>query len=403
YVDLTAPNSGSTVITVKYALRTVPYTLHYKYQSYKAANEDGGYGGDNLESDEKTYTVNAELYPSELTDDGKPTAKALAAYAPAISDLYKDCTWTIDDDHVEYDVVNHTATVTADQKVKTYTVEFKYADQTQKIERCPLNSLVQPDGKFIEAPEKDGDNDFACWIVTDKDEPIKNEQGEITGYKEVARCFSREFNLRVTGNYIVTAYYEAAANALYINEPEFSRQQYTDANGNLVDRLYADFILAFMEKNGLLLNEKYGQNIDGDGNNISDIYRTGLILEYDSAIMLEKADETGAILSDEEKAAANALYNANDVLNSDDAKALVQGSFTSTGTTRRYVNYTIKNTSYNNKNRLDKSISFGNSYAARHLVMRAYYYVYNTQTEKIEMTAPVYFYLYDIGNSEAKS
>lgn len=403
YVDLTAPNSGSTVITVKYALRTVPYTLHYKYQSYKAANEDGSYGGDNLESDEKTYTVNAELYPSELTDDGKPTAKALAAYAPAISDLYKDCTWTIDDDHVEYDVVNHTATVTADQKVKTYTVEFKYADQTQKIERCPLNSLVQPDGKFIEAPEKDGDNDFACWIVTDKDEPIKNEQGEITGYKEVARCFSREFNLRVTGNYIVTAYYEAAANALYINEPEFSRQQYTDANGNLVDRLYADFILAFMEKNGLLLNEKYGQNIDGDGNNISDIYRTGLILEYDSAIMLEKADETGAILSDEEKAAANALYNANDVLNSDDAKALVQGSFTSTGTTRRYVNYTIKNTSYNNKNRLDKSISFGNSYAARHLVMRAYYYVYNTQTEKIEMTAPVYFYLYDIGNSEAKS
>lgn len=403
YVDLTAPNSGSTVITVKYALRTVPYTLHYKYQSYKAANEDGGYGDDNLESDEKTYTVNAELYPSELTDDGKPTAKALAAYAPAISDLYKDCTWTIDDDHVEYDVVNHTATVTADQKVKTYTVEFKYADQTQKIERCPLNSLVQPDGKFIEAPEKDGDNDFACWIVTDKDEPIKNEQGEITGYKEVARCFSREFNLRVTGNYIVTAYYEAAANALYINEPEFSRQQYTDANGNLVDRLYADFILAFMEKNGLLLNEKYGQNIDGDGNNISDIYRTGLILEYDSAIMLEKADETGAILSDEEKAAANALYNANDVLNSDDAKALVQGSFTSTGTTRRYVNYTIKNTSYNNKNRLDKSISFGNSYAARHLVMRAYYYVYNTQTEKIEMTAPVYFYLYDIGNSEAKS
>ena len=118
--------------------------------------------------------------------------------------------------------------------------------------------------------------------------------------------------------------------------------------------------------------------------------------------MLEKADETGAILSDEEKAAANALYNANDVLNSDDAKALVQGSFTPTGT-RRYVNYTIKNTSYNNKNRLDKSISFGNSYAARHLVMRAYYYVYNTQTEKIEMTAPVYFYLYDIGNSEAKS
>ena len=403
YVDLTAPNSGSTVITVKYALRTVPYTLHYKYQSYKAANEDGGYGGDNLESDEKTYTVNAELYPSELTDDGKPTAKALAAYAPAISDLYKDCTWTIDDDHVEYDVVNHTATVTADQKVKTYTVEFKYADKTQKIERCPLNSLVQPDGKFIEAPEKDGDNDFACWIVTDKDEPIKNEQGEITGYKEVARCFSREFNLRVTGNYIVTAYYEAVVNALYINEPEFSRQQYTDANGNLVDRLYADFILAFMEKNGLLLNEKYGQNIDGDGNNISDIYQTGLILEYDSAIMLEKADETGAILSDEEKAAANALYNANDVLNSDDAKALVQGSFTSTGTTRRYVNYTIKNTSYNNKNRLDKSISFGNSYAARHLVMRAYYYVYNTQTEKIEMTAPVYFYLYDIGNSEAKS
>ena len=33
--------------------------------------------------------------------------------------------------------------------------------------------------------------------------------------------------------------------------------------------------------------------------------------------------------------------------------------------------------------------------------MRAYYYVYNTQTDTVEVSDPVYFYFYDIGNSKS--
>ena len=416
-MDVQTPNSGSTVITVKYALPTVDYTLNYIYQGIKGANNGSNYGDDDLESDEKTYTVTAELYPADLTAEGLPTAKALIDHAPAVTDLYKDCTWTIDDQHVTY--VNtdeeHSATVRADQDVRTYTVEFRYNDMTRIVERCKLNQYATVNDEFIEAEEYDGENRFACWIVTDKDQPLPPGEGDEpfdgpiatddpdeevpTRYKEIARCYDRQFNLRVTGNYIVTAYYEEAANAVYINDPEFSRQQYTDDNGKQVDRLYADFILAFMEKNGLLLNPAYGRNIDKDGNNISDTCKSGLILEYDPDIKLVKPDAAGETLSDAEKEAAYALYTEDDVLTEEDAIDLVTDSAPSLSDGHRYVNYTIRNSSYNNKNRLDKSISFGNSSAIRHLVMRAYYYVYDPTSETIEMTAPVYFYLYDIGNS----
>ena len=53
---------------------------------------------------------------------------------------------------------------------------------------------------------------------------------------------------------------------------------------------------------------------------------------------------------------------------------------------------------YNNKNRVDQPIVFNNTEAARHQVFRAYYYVIDSDGN-VELTDPVYFYLYDIGNS----
>ena len=396
-----APDSGVLCVDVYYGLNLTEYTLNYQYESIKS-NQSGSYTGDDLEKDTKTYTVTKQLTDSYIKD-GKPLDSVLVENAPAITDLYKDCTWTIDDQQVAYDQENNTVTVTAVQTPRKYTVQFSYADhleEPQVVRSVPLNDYAKDtDGSFITAPEKDdSDNDFACWVVTDADAPEYDEDGEMTGYKEIARCYDRQFNLRVTGNYLVTAYYEEVANALYISDPEFSRQQYTDDNGKQVDRLYADFVLAFMEKNGLLLNPKYENSSDDQGNDISG-YQTGLILEYDPDIMLEKADAAGETLSDAEKEAAYALYTEDDVLTEEDAIDLVTDSAPSLSDGHRYVNYTIRNSSYNNKNRLDKSISFGNSSAIRHLVMRAYYYVYDPTSETIEMTAPVYFYLYDIGNS----
>ena len=377
-----APDSGTTVITVKYALPTTPYTLNYVYQGRKGGNGDASYEGDDDAIDEKTYTVNAELYPSELDETGKPTYKTLADYAPAVEDLYKDCTWTIDEDHVEYG--NGTVTVTAEQTARKYTVRFIYDGQTLDVEQVTLNSLVMPEGAFVQAPESDGSNSFAYWLVEDADSPTAfDNEGKPTKYKEVAKCFDREFNLRVTGNYIVTACYGATAKAITISDPAYTREQYTDESGKNVDKLYADFILAYMDDNGLLLNTQS-----------PDAYQTGLIVEYDSNIRLEKEDAPGSVLGEEEKV----YYPDGDKLSNDDAKKLAS-SKTLSNPAHSYIVYDVANDMYNNHNRVDRAIAFSNTENARHFVLRAYYYVWNKTTDSFEMTEPVYFYLYDIGNS----
>lgn len=384
-LDTTAPNSGTTVITVKYALPTTPYTLNFVYQGRKGGNDGASYEGDDDATDEKTYTVNAELYPSELDETGKPTYKTLADYAPAVEDLYKDCTWTIDEDHVTYGE-GSTVTVRAVQDVREYVVKFYYeghTDEPLEVTQVKLNSLVMPEGAFVEAPESDGSNSFAYWLVQDADSPIDDGNGGTT-YKEVAKCFDRQFNLRVTGNYIVTACYGATAKAITISDPAYTREQYTDESGKNVDKLYADFILAYMEDNGLLLNTQS-----------PDAYQTGLIVEYDSSIRLSKEDEPGAKLSSEDK---TVYYPDGDKLSNDDAQKLASGK-TLSDPAHSYIVYDVANDMYNNHNRVDRAIAFSNTENARHFVLRAYYYVWNKTTDSFEMTEPVYFYLYDIGNS----
>ena len=92
------------------------------------------------------------------------------------------------------------------------------------------------------------------------------------------------------------------------------------------------------------------------------------------------------------------MYPEGDKLSDSDAKTLVGGGALS-DTAHSYLAFSVANSAYNNHNRVDRAISFINSETARHLVLRAYYYVWNKTTGEFEMTDPVYFYLYDIGNS----
>ena len=349
--------ANNTTYYALFKMNTVPYTLNYVYQGRRGGNNGNNYSGDDAE-----YLVD---------------------YAPDIDDLYKDCVWVINDSHVTVDDANHTVTITAVQKPKLCTVEFFLNNSTLlKIERVSLNSWVtQEDGKFVEAPEKDGDNPFAYWSVKEKS----------TG-KEISRCFDRAFDLRVTGDITVTACYSAEAQRIFIGNPSYSREQTTDAGGKVTDKLYADFILAYMEKNGKLLNPNYD-------NRVSDEYKTGVIVEYDQNKMLTKPDAAGATLSDDDK--KEVVYESNDVLNKEDAKKLVNNEAVSLN--HRYFCFAVANDKYNNHNRVDRVITFINSPTARHLVLRAYYYVWNVTTGEFEMTEPVYFYLYDIGNSVSEA
>ena len=374
-----APDSGSTVITVKYALAVTPYTFVYKYQGRSGGN-DGSYIGDNGGSDEKTYTVNADLYPADLTKDGKPTAKAISDRAPAVDDLYKDCKWVIDD-KVEYNTDSNTVTVTASQPAKTYNVEFFFTtgkDEADKVlSGIKLNSLATDnEGKFIQAPAKSGESEFGYWSVL--------ENG-----KEIAKCYSRSFNLRVTGNYKVIAMYEERAAVLSIRDPRYTRQQY-DLNGNKVDKLQVDFLLAYMESNGLLLNSELAAE---NG------YKSGIVVEYFDDCVIHKDDITGGTLTEEDKASVTLPG-----VNKESVKAFIDSDSNSSANDEQHLlKYIVQNNKYNNKNRVDRVINFNNSEGARHMVFRAYYYVSHVVDGETvtELTAPVTFYLYDIGNSDS--
>ncbi|MER2081114.1 MAG: hypothetical protein ABS876_06280 [Ruminococcus sp.] len=370
-----------TVNRTFYAIFKMNYTLNYVYQGRRGGNDgSGSYIGDDAETDEKVYSVILKnLKTEDLEENGMPIAKHLVDNAPAIDDLYKDCIWTINDQHVSFDNATLTVTITAVQNPRTCVVDFRYQGKTFKVEKVKLNSLVMPNGKFVEAPESDGGNPFAYWSVKETD----------TG-KEIAQCYDRAFDLRATGNITVTACYGAEAQRLFISDASYTREQTRDAAGNLVDKLYADFILAYMEKDGKLLNPKYD-------NAVTDNYKTGLIVEYDQNIMLKKEDAAGGTLSEQDK--AEVVYPDGDKLSVANAKKLAEGE-TLSDTTHRHFCFTVTNDKYNNHNRVDKAIPFINSATARHLVLRAYYYVWNTDDEDgFKLTEPVYFYLYDIGNS----
>ena len=172
-----------------------------------------------------------------------------------------------------------------------------------------------PNGKFVEAPESDNGNPFAYWSVK-----------ETAAGKEIAKCFDRAFDLRATGDITVTACYTAEAQRVFISDASYSREQTQDAAGQPVDKLYADFILDYMEKDGKLLNPKYD-------NAVTDNYKTGLIVEYDPNIMLTKQDEDGETLSDDDK--TTAVYPSGDVLSNENAKKLANGeTLTATSATR---------------------------------------------------------------------
>ncbi len=371
-----APDSGSTVINVKYALKITPYTLNYHYNGISGGNESS-YTGDNAQEDPRVYTVSAELYPSEI-EAGKPTAKSIANRAPTVDDLYKDCKWVIDindESKVKFSD-NNVVDIYAEQPAKNYTVSFFYsgAEQEDKIVRVPLNSLVKENNEFIEAPARDGSgNSFVYWSV------VQNGQ-------EIARCSSRAFNLRVTGDIAVTAMYDVeVTNFLSISDPALSRQQYTE-NGKDIDKLYADFILSYMDSNGLMLKEQPNEE-----------YQTGLVVEFFGDKKIDKADTPGGRLTEDDKAS---VVLPDPSASRESIEALVNGSANSAinGNQALYKYKVPNNSSYSNKNRVDRSVSFNNTEYFRHYVFRAYYYVKHGDT--IELSQPVTFYLYDIGNSQ---
>ena len=363
--------------------------------------------------DERTYTKVVSLsddYIQTNINNGKDkyfiTDALIYANAPAVEDLHKDCTWTITEQKVTRQGTTATLWGTHQDAKKQVHLSFGNLSGdgiTDVDTKVTYNEYLLKDPKtdeFYRAPATglDSENNeasFAYWIVKEKGTE-----------KEVARCYSRDFNLRIVDHYDVTAIYSNdKENVVTISDPKFTREQFTDSSGNIkTDYLYADFIVAYMGTDNVLLNSDAGKN-----------YHTGLIVEY--------GKDTKITVDPENDDKVGSTYNG--TFTTYNGFTAVQIKDIATDSEKKHESITIKtvddgsmyaahkfvidNSKYNNFNRLDYYVQFNNNKNIRHYIMKAYYYVYQTDAndEVIEgtykVTEPVYFCYYNIGNSATKT
>lgn len=340
---------------------------------------------------QKSYVVTVTLTPAEIANNFKPSNATIYANAPAITDIYKNCIWKLTDStRVSYAGSN--ATIDAVHYDTTYTVHIndeKATPKTDLISDIPLNSYLKKNDQFITAADPAS---FKYWKVVRKDDPSR----------EVAKCFSPTFNLVIVDDYTITAVYDGtASSSVTIGDANYTREQYTDGSGKPVDRLYADFIVAYMNQSHTMITEnpdKYHTGIiievdanakitlDAEGKYNGD-YKNDSSVHFDSVNIRDCATGTGTGAGIKADGYAN-------VVTIDDGN----------GSSHKRIIYKheIDNTKYNNFNRLDYFVSFKNSSANRLFVMKATYYVYyydDNGDTVYEESLPVYFNLYDIGTS----
>lgn len=347
--------------------------LNYKY--YNRFNEV------------RTYTKPVDLDDEYIDTNGYTiTDKLIYDNAPAIEDLYKDCVWKITEQTTSKN--GTTATIWGTHSESPCNVHLDDGINAAVDKQVEYNNYLKNDNnEFYKAPNADENGTpFAYWLVT--------KDG-----KEVARCYANEFNLKIVDHYTITAVYEETReSSLTISEPKYTREQFTDESGNVKsDYLYVDFIVAYMNSNGILLSGDLASTMD---------YHTGLIVEFDRDIKVSDADADNAKLS---SPLTDYTYDDStyiETLATD--KSIVSGSLKidPNDDTRALYKFEINNADYNNKNRIDYFVKFENKKSFRHYVMKAYYYVYYTDSNGdivYQQTAPQYFCLFEIGNSTAET
>lgn len=361
-------------------------TLHY-YSDIARVSRDAvlNYKYYNRFNQEKTYVKHVELDEDDVVDGVYTiTDKLIYDNAPAIEDLYKDCVWRITEQTTSKN--GTTATIWGTHSEIPCNVNLDDGINVTVDKQVKYNNyLKNKNNEFYKAPNANADGTpFAYWsVVTTKDG------------KEVAKCYANEFNLKIVDDYTITAVYkETRESSLTISEPKYTREQFTDESGNVKsDYLYVDFIVAYMNSNGILLNGELATN-----------YHTGLIVEFDRNIKVDDQNVDDAKLTKPLTEYKYEDYDHTKLQNiaTDDTKE--SGSLTVDGT-RALYKFEINNADYNNKNRIDYFVKFDNKNKSfRRYVMKAYYYVYYTDSNGktvYQQTEPVYFCLFETGNSTA--
>lgn len=337
---------------------------------------------------QKSYVVTGthdDSYYVKNENSWAPNEELIYEKAPFIDDLYKDCTWTM----TQCTTDGTDATLIADQKNKKYTVDiYDSTGEAYVTYQLAINSYVKNGaGQFYVADEfiKDGDTEkeFSYWAVYER---IVDAQGKVTQGKEVARHYYRKYTLVVLDNYIIKPVYgEKVEDKAYISDPQYSREQTTNADGSVVkDKLYVDFMLAYISStNDLIRNDLTGEK-----------YKTGILIEVDKSVTLNEGSSDYSDITFE-----SSRTNLENIAKTTTTKNTYTYTNSDSTTSDRIVfNYRATNTNYNNMNRLEYFVYFNNTEANCSYVMKAYYYVIVDGT--VILSDPVFFNLYEVGNSD---
>ena len=280
---------------------------------------------------------------------------------------------------------------------------------------CSIVAVYKGQETMLTVSLKDGNSSIIQAIVsngellTDESNNFYQATGENFAYwsvftsddgKEVSRCYYKSFNLRIYDNYTIVAVYNVEREPLIsISKPYYTRDKVVDDSGNVTsDSLKTHFTVAYMSSNGILLN----------GDLAKDKYHTGLIVEFSNNHKINKPDAVDAKLTADEFSALKDAYTSEESFSTSEIESFAtsdskSGSvYVNDSKSKAMYKFDIKNEDYNNKNKLDYYVKFPNTAYYRRYVYKAYYYVYYTNDNGevvYDMTEPVYFTLFDIGNS----
>lgn len=341
--------------------------------------------------------------------------------APFVSNYREEITWDMDHAIIDHD---YTATVfsntkTVNPKISALTVAGSWTLPTE----VEYGTLAKSNGDYLyktgttEFPETFNGYDFSFWAIFDNKAeaekysnavkaymsgtPAADMSQRLTdlttrdGYKNlISKSYSKEYNYISYQDYYIVPVYagrfaknEIKESQASIRLLEYTRNQWTNENGvkgdgtlneggSKTDYLYTDFALSF-DKNQLLIK---------DNTNIKVGIAFEIVAKYDAVKDDLKSFETPsntAAIGDKVKAAT--------------ANGKV-GTYEMDGASRSIYRYEINNSDISVKNRIEYYLQFKNNNNAQQNVMKVYSYIYDTKSNEIYLSDPVYMNMYDIGN-----
>lgn len=345
--------------------------------------------------------------------------------APFVSNYREEITWNMDAATIK----GYTATVSANTRTDDLNISaLTVAGQWTLPATVKYGELAMSNGDYLyktgttEFPEKFNysgttDYDFSFWAIFDnKDEAQKYSDAvkaymldapaadmsqrltaltKLDGYKNlISKSYSKEYNYISYQNYYIVPVYAGKFAKDKIKESqasirllEYTRNQWTNANGvkgdgslnvdgSKTDYLYTDFALSFDKDQELIKNNA----------NIKVGIAFEIVAKYDAVKDDLKSFETPsntAAIGDKVKAAT--------------ANGKV-GTYEMDGASRSIYRYEINNSDISVKNRIEYYLQFKNNNNAQQNVMKVYSYIYDTKSNEIYLSDPVYMNMYDIGN-----